>query len=191
MFAGRHSRRRTGRFGLAVLVAAFVPTCAHAAWLGYKNSTPAAVVIRTDDIVIVNGKVQQVRPGTPHVLYPGEVAWDAISAPGPRVITVYDPAQANRAVLQERVDCNAKDDIVLSLQFLIPPPIRGQPQQPPQLKLLPILIPQLPKGQLPPGVRPGTPPPGGPNPGKADPGKAPTNPTPPANPPGGRGKSGQ
>jgi hypothetical protein len=187
MVGWRHNGRRTGLFGLAVLVAAVVPMCAQAAWLGYKNSTPAAVIIRTDDIVVVNGKVQQVRPGKPHVLYPGEVAWDAISAAGPRVITVYDPAQANRAVLQERVDCNAKDDVALSLQILIPPPTRGQAQQPAQLKLLPIAIPQLPKGQLPPGVRPGTPPAGNPTPGKGDPGKAPPNPTPPATPPGGCG----
>src|SRR5437773_7222531 len=100
-------------FCLAVLAAAVVPSFADAAWLGYKNNTTAVVVIQASDVVIVNGQVKQTRPGKAHTLYPGEVAWDPIAAPGPRLIAVYDPKQNNRLLSQDRVDCN-KNDIFLS-----------------------------------------------------------------------------
>jgi hypothetical protein len=135
--------RTAGLFGLAVLLTATAPACADAAWLGYKNSTTAVVIIQASDLVIANGRVQQVRPGKPHVLYPGEVAWDAIAAPGPRLIVVAD--KANNIVLRERVDCN-KTDIFVSLQFVTPPQVKGQPPAPPQLKLIPTLPPSPPPG---------------------------------------------
>src|SRR4051794_22584023 len=134
MFGPCQYARRTGLFGLAVLAAALVPSSADAAWLGYKNNTTAVIVIQAADIVVVNGQVKQVRPGKAHTLYPGEVAWDPIAAPGPRSISVYDPKQNNRLVLQERADAG-KNDIFLSLQFVQPPAVRGQPPQPPVLKL--------------------------------------------------------
>jgi hypothetical protein len=133
-----------------------VPACADAAWLGYKNNTPAAVVIQASDVVVVNGKVQQIRPGKPHPLYPGEVAWDAIAAPGKRIVTVYDP-KTNRQVYQDWADCNNKIDLFLSLQFITPPQVKGQPPPQPVLKLVPIPVPQLPKNQLPPGFTPSSP----------------------------------
>src|SRR3954464_8025670 len=109
-----YSTRSPGWFSLTVLCAALLPASADAAWLGYKNDTAAAVIIQSADSVIVGGK-QQLRPGKPHPLYPGEVAWDAIAAPGPRIIVVYDPKQNNRELGRAQVDLSAKDDIFLSL----------------------------------------------------------------------------
>jgi hypothetical protein len=178
---GGSSRARW--FGLAVLVAACLPACADAAWLGYKNNTNAVVVIQAADVVVVNGQVKQPRPGKAHTLYPGEVAWDPIAAPGARVISVYDPKQSNRLVFQDRID-SARNDIFLSLQFVQPPAVRGQPQQPPQLKLLPTVLPAQAPGILPPGSMPPNPTP----PGSRPPGTPATPPPqpvtrPPTSPP--------
>jgi hypothetical protein len=145
------------------MLTALVPAGAGAAWLGYRNDTAAAIIIQTSDVVVVGGKVQ-TRSGKPHVLYPGEVAWDSIAAPGPRIVEVYEK-QTNRKVLQERVDCNNKNDIFVSLRFIVLPTIKGQPPQPPVLKLIPTIPPQTPKGASPPGSTPGHPGPGGPAPG--------------------------
>lgn len=163
-------------FGVAFVLTAAMPTCADAAWLGYKNNTNAVVVIQAADVVVVNGQVKQPRPGKAHTLYPGEVAWDPIAAAGPRVISVYDPKNNNRLVMQERVDA-ARNDIFLSLQFVQPPPVNGRSQQP-QLKLLPTVLPSQAPGILPPGsMPPNQPPPGS---------RPPTTPQTPSAPPGGR-----
>jgi hypothetical protein len=154
----RDSRWSVGRFGLAALAVALIPAFANAAWLGYKNNTNAVVVIQTTDLIVVNGQVKPGRVGKAHTLYPGEVAWDPIAAPGPRMISVYDPKQNNKLLMQERADCN-KNDIFLSLQMVTPPPVRGV-AQPPQLKLLPIVIPAQAPGVLPPGSMPSNPTPG-------------------------------
>jgi hypothetical protein len=175
MTGSRRYRRTVGLFGLAVLLTAFAPVRADAAWLGYKNDTTTAVVIQAADVVVVNGK-PQVRPGKPQVLYPGEVAWNAIAAPGPRIIAVYDPKQLTRPVLQERVDHNAKNDILLSLRLITLPQLPGKPALPPQLKLIPTVLPQRPGGS----PAPGTPP--GPNPGFTPPATPPPGATPPGNP---------
>ena len=65
---------------LTGLVALLLPTIANAAWLGYKNNTAVPVVIQS--AVVVNN---QLRWGKPHTLFPGEVAWDAVTTPGARV----------------------------------------------------------------------------------------------------------
>src|SRR5438045_4534920 len=36
---------------VAVLVTALAPACAEAAWLGYKNDTPAAIVVQSASMV--------------------------------------------------------------------------------------------------------------------------------------------
>jgi hypothetical protein len=161
MGSQRESRWSVGRFGLAGLALALLPAFANAAWLGYKNNTNAVVVIQTSDLVVVNGQVKPGRVGKAHTLYPGEVAWDPIAAPGPRLISIYDPKQNNKLIFQDRADCN-KNDIFLSFQLVTPPPVRGQVQQP-QLKLLPIVIPAQAPGVLPPGSMPSNPTPS-PNP---------------------------
>ena len=89
--------RQTGRsislFGLALFALALAPTFADAAWLGYKNNTNAVVIIQATDMVVVNGQVKAGRSGKVHTLYPGEIAWDPIAAPGARLISVYDPSK--------------------------------------------------------------------------------------------------
>jgi hypothetical protein len=152
----RYPRQTTGGFGLALLGVALIPAFADAAWLGYKNNTNGIVVIQATDLVVVNGQVKTGRPGKAHTLYPGEVAWDPIAAPGSRMISIYDPKQNNRLLYQDRVDCN-KNDIFLSLQMVQPPAVRGQPQPPPQLKLLPTVLPAQAPGILPPGSMPSNP----------------------------------
>jgi hypothetical protein len=149
----RDSWQATGRYGLALLAIALIPAFSDAAWLGYKNNTGGIVVIQAADLVVVNGQVKTGRPGKAHTLYPGELAWDPIAAPGSRMITVYDPKQNNRVIYQERVDCN-KNDIFLSLQMVQPPTVRGQPPPPPALKLLPTVLPSQAPGILPPGSMP-------------------------------------
>jgi hypothetical protein len=176
----RYSRQSAGRLGLALLSMALIPAFADAAWLGYKNNTSAIVVIQATDLVVVNGQVKTGRVGKAHTLYPGEVAWDPIAAPGSRMINVYDPKQNNRAIYQDRVDCN-KNDIFLSLQLAQPPAVRGQPQPPPALKLLPTVLPAQAPGILPPGSMPSNPTPGPGSP--SAPSSRPPSPPPTSRPP--------
>jgi hypothetical protein len=150
----RDSRQSVGRFGLALLGIALIPLAANAAWLGYKNNTGSIVVIQAADLVVINGQVKTGRPGKAHTLYPGEVAWDPIAAPGSRMISIYDPKQNNRVIHQDRIDCN-KNDIFLSLQMVQPPAVRGQPQPPPQLRLMPTVLPAQAPSILPHGSMPG------------------------------------
>jgi len=126
---------------------------------------------------VVNGQVTPGRAGKPHALYPGEVAWDPIAAPGPRMVSVYDGKQKNRLLHQDRVDCG-RNDIFLSLQLVQPPAARGQSQPPPQLKLLPTVLPAQAPGILPPGSMPANPGARPANPPTTNPGTKPSNPPP-------------
>jgi hypothetical protein len=139
-----------------MLAVAFAPGFADAAWLGYKNNTNAVVLIQSTDLVVANGQPKQGRSGKVHTLYPGEMAWDPIAAPGPRLISVYD--KQKNVLHQDRVDCN-KNDIFLSLQMVQPPAVRGQPQPAPQLKFLATVLPSQAPGILPRGSMPTNPPP--------------------------------
>jgi hypothetical protein len=165
----RRALRWPGFAGLTLATMAFAPATSTAAWLGYKNNTNTVVIIQATDLVIVNGQVTAGRAGKAHALYPGEVAWDPIAAPGPRMVTIYDGKQKARILHQDKVDCN-KNDVFLSLQLVQPPTPRGQQQPPPpQLKLLPTILPaqapgilapgSMPSNPSPPSSRPATPPP--------------------------------
>jgi hypothetical protein len=166
------TRRLSAIIGLALAVFVF-PSTADAAWLGYKNNTNTVVIIQTTDLVVVNGQVAAGRSGKAHALYPGEVAWDPIAAPGPRLVTIYDSKQKTR-LHQDRVDCN-KNDIFLSFQTIQPQPPRGQTAPPPQFKLSPTILPAQAPGILTPGSMPSNPtPPGGrPTPPPSNPSKPP------------------
>ncbi len=166
----RQSGQSAGRLGLAVLLLALCPACADASWLGFKNDTSAAVVIQS--ATLING---QVRRGKPHVLHPGEMALDAVIAPGIRQIAVYDPNQNNRLIFQDAVNCQ-NTDIFLSLRHVTPPPVQGKPQ-PAQLRFIPIQAPALPRGT------PGTPPAGGNTGGFTPPKESIKPPTKPPTPP--------
>jgi hypothetical protein len=164
--------------GLAMFAAVVAPSIADAAWLGYKNNTTAVVVIQASDVTMVNGQPKPNRPGKAHTLYPGEVAWDPITASGPRMISIFDPKQNNRLLFQDRVDCN-KNDIFLSLQLTQPPAVRGQPQPAAALKLLPTVLPAQAPGILPTGSMPPTTSP----PASRPAGAAPPAPSPPVSRP--------
>jgi hypothetical protein len=139
-------RSHLGRYAAAVFTALCLPNLTVAAWLGYKNETTAVVVIQSG--VVVNN---QLRWGKPHSLFPGEVAWDAVTAPGARVVGVYDPKQNNRLVYQESI-LVGNADIFLSLRMVTPPILPGRPPQPPQPRFIAIT------GQIvPPGTGPGKP----------------------------------
>jgi len=185
----------------AVLLIALLPACADAAWLGYKNDTPAIIVVQSASMVN-----NQVRLGKAHMLYPGEIAWDAVTAPGLRQISVFDPKQPTRPLHRDVVNSQALD-IFLSVQIATQPAAKGQPQQP-QIKFVPAKPPVMPGVNVP-GINPNQPstgsprtqPPGTgvplpPNPPKTGsppstppprPG-TPANPAPPGPPPSTKGK---
>lgn len=179
MWIGRQIGESASRIWLTVLTALLAPAISHAAWLGYKNNTSVPVVIQS--AVVVNN---QLRWGKPHTLFPGEVAWDAVTAPGARVVGVYDPKQNNRLVYQENIIVG-NADIVLSLQIVAPQPMPGRPVQQPQLRFVPVVLPKNSPGVPPtlPGKRtPGQPTP--PAPGKpTETPNSPISPRGPTNPP--------
>ncbi|GIW82324.1 MAG: hypothetical protein KatS3mg105_4131 [Gemmatales bacterium] len=77
-----------------VAVVAALPADADAAWFGLRNDTKTPLLI-------------QVLPGRPTILYPGDVAWDAIIRPGTRLLSVYDPRAPQRPIYQGKVNCGA------------------------------------------------------------------------------------
>src|SRR5438445_13857081 len=107
---------------LAVAGIALFPALGSAAWLGYKNESSAIIIVQS--ATVVNGQVVR---GKPHLLYPGEVAWDTVPKPGTRQVSIYDPKANNRLVSQDTVNC-AGNDVFLSVQVEVAPPRPGQPQ---------------------------------------------------------------
>jgi len=88
----------------AVLLFAFWPATSNGGWLGFRNDTQAVIVVQQS--YVVNN---QVVPGRPRVLYPGEVNWDSVIHPCVRTIAVYDPRQPQRPLYQEKLSCGAHD----------------------------------------------------------------------------------
>jgi hypothetical protein len=185
----------------AVLMTAVVPARADAAWLGYKNDTTAVIVVQSASVVNNN----QVRLGKAHMLYPGEIAWDAVTAPGLRQISVFDPKQPTRPLHRDVI--NSQNIDFLSVQIFTPPPVRGQAQQQ-QIRFVPSKPPVMPGVNVP-GTNPNHPSPGNPkvqppgtgvplppNPPKVGPlpntpppkPGTPANPAPPGPPPSSKGK---
>jgi hypothetical protein len=175
---------------VACVVGLVVPTSVNAAWLGYRNDTTVPVIIQS--AVVVNN---QLRWGKPHTLFPGEVAWDAVPAPGARIIGVFDPKQNNQPVYQEPVTVGLVD-IFLSLQMVTPPQIPGRPRQPPQPKFIvtkpptnppggPTSPPTMPRPPGGTGPQPNPKPPANPGtPNNPNPSAPPAPKPPPSNPPG-------
>lgn len=124
------------------VVACLFPAKAAASWLGYRNDTAQPVTVQTS--VLVNGRVVR---GTPHVLYPGEVAWDSVAAPGPRQISIYDPKAGNRLVAQDSINIG-NVDIFLSVQLQAVQPAPGKAAVP-VVRLVPTRVPVLPGGAAP------------------------------------------
>jgi len=185
---------------VALALSLCLPAISSAAWLGYKNNTQAVIVVQTS--VTANGKVIN---GKAHTLYPGEVAWDNISAAGMRTVAVYDPKANNRLVTAENINVQ-NQDIFLSAQMVAQPQIPNRPPVPPALKLIAIKAPAPPggggqekpkqnpnqpnqpvppKGPLPPTVNPKTPDaPKTPPPNSPPPSDAPKSPQPKEEPKG-------
>jgi hypothetical protein len=173
--------------GLACLIALVGVSTAHGAWLGYRNDTGVPVIIQS--AVVVNN---QERWGKPHTLFPGEIAWDAVPAPGARIVGVFDPKQNNRLAYRDGLVVGTAD-IFLSLQMVPSPQLPGRPPQAPQPRFIVTKPPTTPPGG--PTINPTTPrapqtpaSPGNPSPqkppitGPGTPGNPPTKP--PSNPPG-------
>jgi hypothetical protein len=135
--------------GLTVLaLIAAAPAAGQAAWLGFRNDTKMPVVVQGATVLPRN----IVRRGAPHLLYAGDVAWDPILQPGPKVITVYDANNPKRVLYQGTIVCGALD-LFFSLQIdpppPPPPPPKGQrppPPPPPRVKLVPAKPPNPPPG---------------------------------------------
>jgi hypothetical protein len=72
-----------------------LPGAGSAAWLGYRNDTKSPVIVQAASIVN-----NTVRLGRPHLLYSGEIAWDAVIQAGAKVITVYD-AKTKRVLYKD------------------------------------------------------------------------------------------
>jgi hypothetical protein len=168
---------------LAIVLALAIPATGQAAWFGYRNDTTRVMVVQTS--VTMNGRLIR---GKAHVLYPGEMAWDNMAAPGLRTITVFDPKANNRVVAQENIFIQ-NQDVFLSAQMRPVPQLPGRPAQPPVLRLIPArppgpagVIPPKPTNPAPlPGVNPAVPP-RGPLPPTAQP-QAPPTPAPKSDPP--------
>jgi hypothetical protein len=159
---------------VAVAATVLMPTCADAAWLGYKNDTQTVIVVQSASMVN-----NQVRLGKAHTLYPGEIAWDAVTAPGLRRLSVFDPKQPLRPLHQDVFNVQ-NVDIFLSVQ--VAPAAKGG-QQPAQIRLVPIKAPVMP-GITGPGTNPQPPGMNPQPPGGQKPSPVPPPPTPPkAGPP--------
>ncbi|MFL5329593.1 MAG: hypothetical protein ACJ8C4_11820 [Gemmataceae bacterium] len=156
---------RTGGPWIAIAILGVIAPASQAAWLGYKNETKAPMVVQTT--VVVNNQIVR---GKAHVLYPNEIAWDNIPAPGSRQISIYDPKANNKLIHQDTITIGNLD-IFLSARMETPAQQPNKPAPQPVIKLLPTKAP----------VAPGVVPPPQPkaNPGTQPPQKAPAQPTKP------------
>lgn len=179
MLGGRHACVALKPFAAILLLTAW-PLAAPAAWLGYKNETATPIIVQTS--VLVNGRVMR---GKAHLLYPGEIAWDNIAAPGARSVSIYDPKANNRLVFQDTVNV-ANQDVFVAARLVQPPLLPGMKAPlPPQVRLVGTVAP-VPGGVVP--TRPTTPAPATPNIPRPTipvrpPTPTPTKPSPPVNPP--------
>jgi hypothetical protein len=136
----RHLRGwNAGSLLLAVVCLAGAAPVADAAWLGFRNDTNGTLVVQGASIVN-NG----LRRGKPNRLLPGEVYWENILVPGPKLIEVYDIRQPNRPLHREIIQ-TAGTDLFYSIQIDPGSPGgNGQPPTPPKMKLVPTKPPEQP-----------------------------------------------
>ncbi len=118
-----------GKWGLlawSVLILGATPL--QAAWLGFRNDLKVPVLVRVSTVV-----KNQVKPGKAAVLYPGEVAWEAVLQAGNRQIVIIEARKPNRLLFQDTVTVNK--DSFLSIQL----------HPPNKVKLVPTKMPATPK----------------------------------------------
>jgi hypothetical protein len=123
-------------FLLAVLVLGAAPAASQAGWLGFRNDTKAAIIVRTGVPVGV-GRAAKVTWGRPKAMQAEEVAWDVVLQPGVRVIQVFDPNQPAQPIFQislpvkgdqfYSIKLDAAGAVKLeSIKAPMPPPGRGR-----------------------------------------------------------------
>jgi hypothetical protein len=115
----------------AGLVLAFVPACAQAQTLGFRNDTPGPVIVQ--GVSIVNRIPRRDRA---HVLQPGEVCWDTVPVVGNRLVTIADARLPIRTLYQNSILCPGKD-LFYSIQVEVPPMLPGQRALALRVKLVP------------------------------------------------------
>jgi hypothetical protein len=120
---------RLGKWGLlawSVLILGAAPL--QAAWLGFRNDLKVPVIVRTNTVV-----KNQVKPGKSALLYPGEVAWEAVLQAGDRQIVIVEARRPNWVLFQDNVTVNK--DSFFSIQL----------NPPNKVKLVPTKMPAVPK----------------------------------------------
>ena|SRR5581483_8925926 len=108
-------------------------------WLGFRNELPVPVVMQGASVV-----KSTVRRDRPHLLYPGEVAWDSVSSSGDKVLTIYYAKQPTQVLYYDTIPSTGGDQF-FAIQLDPPPPVpRGQKPLPPKVKLVPAQAPSPP-----------------------------------------------
>lgn len=134
---------------LAALLLAVAGPAAEAAWLGFRNETPVPIVVQGASVV-----GNAVRRGRPHLLYPGEVAWDSVSIPGEKVLTIHLAKQPALILLRETVPFKGSD-LFFAIQLDTQQPTDRTKPAPVKVKLTPAKPPVTPPGsQAPPPPSP-------------------------------------
>jgi hypothetical protein len=72
-------------------------------WLVYRNDSPISVLVQAS----IMGPNNQERRGAPHQMNPREAAWDQVSTPGPKTITIYD--SNGKVIFRDSINYVGKD----------------------------------------------------------------------------------
>jgi hypothetical protein len=119
-------------------------------WLAYRNDSPVTLVVQAS----APGPNNQERKGPPHQMNPREAAWDQVSGPGQKTITIYDAK--GQVLLREGVNYTGKD-LFFSIQADVA--LKGKDKVVTKARLVPLPDPRnLPVGGNPnfaPGGFPG------------------------------------
>jgi hypothetical protein len=130
------------RFAISAAVGLLALTAGEAAaagLVGYRNDTNQAIVVQSS--ITSNGTTRLSKPQT---LYPGEVALDGLAFTGSRKIMVFDAKKPNAVLFKG--DVSSTDDVFFSIQMkTMTLPIKGQPPPPPEVELVKIRVPNMPR----------------------------------------------
>ncbi len=110
---------------LALAAMAGLPAPSHAAWLGVRNASGVPIIVQTG--VVVNNNVV---PGRPTVLYPGDVAWDCAVKPCIKCVVIADQKNPKQVLLQANFPCGP-GDVFLSVKMMGPGQYHLVPTMPP------------------------------------------------------------
>jgi hypothetical protein len=99
-----HSYQKLIAASLAVVLLLSVQTQAIAGGIGFRNETPAPLIVQGS--CVVNS---MVRRGRPLLIYPRRVAWDNKLAPGHRIITIYDAQRPTHILFRKTIPFQGPD----------------------------------------------------------------------------------